>query len=136
MGQMESLPQRVFLDAALVGNVLTVTPVAGHVGERFGVFMLSANRVGVYIKMHDVTQPELLSAGFDLASIASVDLTASDGEGTTRISVDLPTTVNGGAGEDSIIVTGGPATVNGNAGGDVIFGGPFADSINGGLGPD
>src|SRR5436309_323802 len=126
MEHIESLPRRVFLDATLLGNVLTVSPPPKHGNERISVFRQNEIQIGVYVRPMDLSQPPISAQFFDAASIGSVLINPHSGSDIIRYGIAMRCTINGGDGSDRIFGVGGPATINGDSGSDVIMDGIFS----------
>jgi len=80
------------------------------------------------------------SQTFDISdnSITSISVSAGGGDDKVSIArnITLPTTLNGGDGNDSLSGGGGVDTIDGGGGADRISGGLAADVLNGGAGND
>ena len=75
---------------------------------------------------------------FDLKDLKGIQMTGSDQADYMRVDhrITLPTTLNGGAGDDTIIGGSGNDNINGGAGNDLLEGGAGNDALNGGAGND
>ena len=83
---------------------------------------------------------DVTSQTFDISdsSIKSISVSAGGGDDKVSIarSVTLPSTLNGGDGNDDLSGGGGADTIDGGAGADRITGGLGSDKLSGGAGND
>ena len=68
--------------------------------------------------------------------VQSIIVNAGDGNDIVHNFTDLPSTLNGGNGNDSLIGGSGNDSLNGSSGNDVLDGGLGADTLQGGSGND
>jgi Ca2+-binding RTX toxin-like protein len=81
----------------------------------------------------------------DRANVTNIVLAGGDGNDVLTVTVDVPTTATGDAGDDALTSAGandvldggdGNDSLAGNAGKDILTGGVGADCLSGGSGPD
>ena len=68
--------------------------------------------------------------------VAALFLEGLGNDDLVDVNLDLPATIAGGAGNDSITYSGGPARIEGNAGSDTLTGSGSGDTLVGGDGDD
>lgn len=73
---------------------------------------------------------------FDASTVKSVVVDSGDGDDSVDVSVNLPTTINGGNGDDDLTGPDTGALLNGEAGNDRLAGGAGSDTLLGGGGND
>jgi Ca2+-binding RTX toxin-like protein len=75
---------------------------------------------------------------FPRAQIGGIRVDAGNGDDLVRLAGDIgiPTTLLGGAGNDTLVGGAGNDSINGGPGDDLLWGGPGNDTLNGGTGND
>jgi Ca2+-binding RTX toxin-like protein len=142
----EALESRQFLSATLnaTSGLLTVTGTANN--ERIAVARGDDGKLVVSeqtrIPATSTTPAKTTSkrTSFDLAKVKSILVNALAGndlvEIKSSIAATIPTTLNGGAGNDRLIGGRGKDLINGDACADVLIGNAGNDTVNGGDGRD
>ena len=130
---LESLEPRSLLSASLRGGVLTINGGSGNDQIVLSLNVPDANRL--------VVTENGRARSFDLAAITSIK--ANGGRGNDLIELDqgngsiqIPTTLIGGVGNDTLIGGGGADRLEGGVGNDLLRGQAGNDSILGGVGDD
>jgi Ca2+-binding RTX toxin-like protein len=105
---------------------LTIEGTAGN-----DVFSVTESAGQIHVKRNKQTE------SFDAAKISRIDLFGANGNDTIDFStVSIPTYIDAGKGNDSVICGGGSDTVTGGAGNDTVFGGNGNDQLHGSIGND
>lgn len=114
---IQRLERRTFLDATLIGDVLTVVGT-----ENPDTIVINPVAAQIVVTIDAVPTP------FNAALVNSISIDALGGADTITINVNRPTTILGGAGADNITGSDGGA--------DSVIGGTGADTFNGRGGDD
>jgi len=137
-GAGKAAPKGQVTEASLQNGVLTVkgTNAADRIALR-----LQAGQPGVL--QVDVGDDGSAEFSFARASIATIVVDAGNGDDSVRIDESngafggtIPTTINGGNGNDALVGGTGAGTLNGGNGGDTLAGGNGAEQLLGGNGDD
>jgi hypothetical protein len=128
--------------ASIQGDTLTVTGDDGREG-----IQLQRDTPGgtnLHVVVSDLATDGIkLNTTFPIASFSKIQVNA--GAGGDRVTIDeangvftdtIPTTVNGGDGDDTLVAASGAETLNGDAGNDLIDPNRGNDATNGGPGDD
>ncbi|HYE21461.1 MAG TPA: hypothetical protein VEA69_23640 [Tepidisphaeraceae bacterium] len=143
---VESLEGRAMLSATLVGGVLTV--VGTGINDQINIS--AAARVGkitvsektTVVSGNVTTITNLGTTAFDVALVKSVVVRTGDGNDTVTLTGSktkpylLPSTLEGGAGHDSLSAGGGTDVLRGGIGNDRLTGNGGNDSAYGESGDD
>ena len=141
----EALESRQFLSAALnAAGLLTVTGTAN--ADRI---VVSKNDTGKVVVNEQTRTPATSTTPaktttkrtlFDAAKVKSILVNAAAGNDYVEIkpgiAATIPTTLNGGAGNDHLIGGRAKDLINGDAGNDLLYGNAGNDTVNGGDGRD
>jgi Ca2+-binding RTX toxin-like protein len=141
----EALESRQFLSASLnAAGLLTVTGTAN--ADRI---VVSKDDTGKLVVSEQTRTPATSTTpakttnkrtSFDAAKVKSILVNAAAGndyvEIKSGIAATIPTTLNGGAGNDHLIGGRGKDLINGDAGNDLLYGNAGNDTVNGGDGRD
>jgi Ca2+-binding RTX toxin-like protein len=139
----EALERRQFLSATLnaTSGLLTVTGTAN--ADRITVAKVDATKLLVTEQTRvpaTSTTPattKTTRTRFDIAKVKSLLVNAAAGNDVVDVhSLSIPTTLNGGAGNDRLIGGRGKDVINGDAGNDLLVGNAGDDSLSGGDGRD
>ena len=142
---LENLEDRRLMSATLAGGVLTVTGTAGR--DQIAVTQKDTDRLQVARRTVTIDAAGKRTVSndrktFDLAAVKSI--VAELGAGNDAITVgvpffrslNIPTTLNGGAGNDILVGGNAADTINGGDGRDVLVGNGGKDALSGGAGDD
>ena len=142
----EALESRQFLSASLnaQSGLLTVSGTAN--ADRI---VISKNDSGKIVVNEQTRVPATSTTptkvttkltSFDATKVKSILVNAAGGndyvEIKSSVAATIPTTLNGGAGNDRILGGRGKDLINGDAGNDALFGNAGNDTVNGGDGRD
>ena len=134
----EPLESRTLFAATAVlaaGGVLTITGTPAN-DSIFVTYQIAGDRINVFGANSSIGQTP---ASFARTSVKSIRVSVGDGNDSVFLNSSLPalpTTVDGGNGNDNLASGPGPATVTGGAGDDTITAGPSKDRLDGGDGAD
>ena len=96
---------------------------------------VKVNSTAVQLAAGKTIETEKILKG-GVVKVRLVDLGAGDDTLVTDAAVDVPMTISGGAGSDSITAGGGSDSIDGGDSIDTLNGGAGNDTISGGLAPD
>jgi Ca2+-binding RTX toxin-like protein len=125
---LESLESRRLMSASLnttTGLLTVIAPVAPST--------IIVSPVGTNVVVYINSNPAI---NFAASQVTSISITGSTGNDQLSTTVNVPVTIAGGAGNDSLY--GGPDTsqLEGEAGNDLLQGGAGSNDLRGGLGAD
>lgn len=124
---IQALEDRRLLSASLSGGVCTITGGSGA-----DVISVSKNATQLVTKQNGVTK------SFTLSAVKKIVVNAGGGNDKVTIAsnVAIPSTLNGGDGNDTLVGGASADTINGGNGNDVETGNGGADTEIGGAGDD
>lgn len=136
---VESLENRCLLSGATTTFAYGVLEIRGTADANAVTAAFDANAGGVLVTETDYSLSTPLTRTIGLVSLAQLQrivVFASDGDDQIRILVDVPATVHGAGGNDTIQTAGGNDVIFGGLGNDVVDAGAGNDSIYGKDGSD
>jgi len=142
---LENLEDRRLLSATLANGVLTIAGTGGR--DQVSVALKDPTHLQVVQRTVSVDAAGKRTTTtdrktFDLSAVKSI--TADLGAGNDAVTIDrpfsralsIPTTLNGGAGNDVLVGGNGDDTISGGDGRDVLVGNGGKDNLSGGAGDD